>query len=66
MQNIMTDEMIEIATELHVLAARYRALYNQVNGKDPVIWIKHNDTGESVIIADSFNTELIKRCIHSA
>ena len=59
----MTDEMIEIATELHELAAKYRALYNQVNSNDPVIWIKHNDTGESVIIADSFNTEIIKRCI---
>ena len=62
----MTDEMIYIATELHALAAKYRDLYNQVNSKDPVIWIKHNDTGESVIIADSFNTEIIKQCIHSA
>lgn len=66
MKNTMTDEMIDIATELHALAAKYRDLYNQANSKDSVIWIEHNDTGESVIIADSFNTEIIKQCIHSA
>ena len=66
MQKRMTDEMISIAAELHVLSAKYRDLYNQVNSKAPVIWITHNDTGESVIIADSFNAEIIKKCIHSA
>lgn len=66
MQNTMTDEMIDIATELHALAEKYRDLYNQVNSRDPVIWIKHNGTGESVIIADSFNTEIIKQRIRNA
>jgi hypothetical protein len=65
MYNTMTDEMIDIATKLHALAAKYRDLYNQVNNRDPVIWITHNDTGESIIIADSFNTEIIKQRICS-
>jgi hypothetical protein len=60
MQNEMTEEMIDIAGKLHELAAEYRTLYKKVNSNnDPVIWIRHNDTGETVVIADGFNAQAV-------
>lgn len=56
----MTEEMIEAAKVLFESAKQYRKLYEEVNGKAPVVWIKHDETGEGVFISDSFNTELIK------
>ena len=60
----MNEEMIKAAHKLQDAAREYRKLYEQENRKEPVIWLKHNDTGEGVFIADSFNTELIKARIN--
>ena len=66
MSDVMTDEMIDIAKELHSLADKYRQLYKQENGNNhPVIWIENNSTGNAVIISDGFNAGIIKRAISS-
>lgn len=56
----MTDEMIDAAHRLFESAADYRRLYEAQHGKAPVVWVKNDETGESVFISDSFNTERIK------
>ena len=61
---IVTEEMIEAAYKLQDAAREYKKLYEQENKKEAVIWLKHNETGEGVFIADSFNTGLIKSRIN--
>jgi hypothetical protein len=56
----MTEEMILAAEELHAAAKKYRDLYEAKSEKTPVVWVTHDDTGESVFIADSFNSGLMK------
>jgi hypothetical protein len=59
----MTEEMLKVARELERAAKEYRRLYEEENGKTPVVWIKNNETEEGVFISDSFNTELIKNTL---
>ena len=56
--------MIEAAYKLQDAAREYRKLYEQENKKEPVIWLKNDETGEGVFMADSFNTEFIKSRIN--
>lgn len=60
MMNNMTDEMIDVAHDLFNAAEKYRELFERENGSQPVIWLAHDATGESVFIADSFNSNLIR------
>ena len=60
----MTEEMVKAAYRLQEAAREYRKLYEQENKKEPVIWLKNDETGEGVFIADGFNTELIKSRIN--
>lgn len=59
----MNDEMVKIARKLHRYAEKYRQLYVEANGNYPVIWIQNNETGDAVVITESFNAELIKNAI---
>jgi len=59
----MTEEMIKAAYELEAAAKTYRKLFENQNGKEPVVWLKNNESGEGIFIADSFNTELIKEAL---
>ena len=56
----MTDDMVQAAHELQAAARNYKNLYEEQNGKNHVVWIKNDETGEGVFISDSFNTDLIK------
>ncbi len=65
MNDEMTNEMEGLASKLLKLAAKYRDVYSQVNGSAPVIWIRHRKTGETLVISDRLNGELILKCIHN-
>lgn len=60
MSDKMTDEMISVAHDLFNAAKRYRELFERENDIKPVVWIRHDETGESIFIADSFNSDLIR------
>lgn len=56
----MTDEMVDVAFELLEVSRRYRQLYEENNEVKPTIYVTYNDTGETVFISDSFNSQLIR------
>lgn len=59
----MTDEMIVAAHRLHEAAKEYRKLYEAEHGATPVIWLTHDEGGESVFMAESFNADRIKNVV---
>jgi hypothetical protein len=44
-------------------AKKYRSLHESQNGDDPVVFLQHDGTGDSVFISDSFNSAQIKNFI---
>lgn len=56
----MTEEMIKTAEELFIAAKKYKELYEDQYGKQPVVWVQDNDTGEGLFIADSYNTQIMR------
>lgn len=56
------DEVLTLAAQNVMEAARrYRALYEERNpGEQPVIFITDNQQGDSVFMANRFNSDLIK------
>ena len=60
----MSEEMIQAAYALQKAANNYKEIYIKEKKNDPVIWLKNNKTGESVFIADKFNSEtMIKNMV---
>lgn len=57
----MSRELIDAAYKLQAAAEKYKCIYEEdFNKKDPVIWVSVKDTGESIFMADSFNSERMK------
>ena len=61
----MTPEMIVAAEELEQAAVRYRELYEVQNGSVPVVWVRRDEEGTAVFIADRFNTALLIKCLNT-
>jgi hypothetical protein len=56
----MTPKMLEAAKELMGAAQKYRQVFSEEIESEPCIFLTDNDTGETVFLADSFNSELVK------
>ena len=56
----MTEEMVNVGRRLFNVAREYRKLFEQENGKAPVVWLNNDETGECVFMADGFNADRIK------
>ena len=56
----MSEELIEAAYALQEAAKNYRDLYEKENHKTLVVWLRNDETGEGIFMADRFNTGLIK------
>lgn len=60
----MTEEMIDAAYELQAAAKKYKQVFEKKNGKKPTVWVMDNETGETIFISDSFNSQLIREHIN--
>lgn len=56
----MTEEMKSLAEVIFGAAGKYRELCAAEGTNRPVIWITQESTGQTIFIADSFNSGLIK------
>jgi len=61
----MTEEMIEAAYVLEEAALEYRRLFIKEHGYKPIIWVKNDDSENSVLTSDPSSTfdilEFVKR-----
>ena len=57
MSAIMTEEMVEIAQQIYELKIKYSRMYYEVNTWAPVLWIKHDENGDSIMLVNECCTD---------
>lgn len=65
MSDEMTEEMVDAAFKLDSAAREYRKLYEAVNGRSPVVWLKNDESGEGIFISDGENFHVIRAAINN-